>query len=87
MCGLGTTELLLILGIVLLLFGAKKLPELAKGLGGAMREFKKSTREQDETAELGGRREEDVRAVTKGSDDSKDDDAPTKPQGGGEGTA
>ena len=40
---LGGGELLIILFIVLLLFGAKKLPELAKGLGKSAREFKKAT--------------------------------------------
>ncbi|GAB4342625.1 MAG: twin-arginine translocase TatA/TatE family subunit [Calditrichia bacterium] len=38
--GLGPTEIFLILLIVLLLFGAKRLPELAKGLGNGIREFK-----------------------------------------------
>jgi sec-independent protein translocase protein TatA len=41
MFGLGTTELLIIAGIVLLVFGAKRLPEIGKGLGGAIREFRK----------------------------------------------
>ncbi len=40
MFGLGTTELLIIAGIVLLIFGAKRLPEIGKGLGGAIREFR-----------------------------------------------
>jgi sec-independent protein translocase protein TatA len=40
MFGLGTTEILIIGGILLLIFGAKKLPEIGKGLGGAIREFK-----------------------------------------------
>jgi sec-independent protein translocase protein TatA len=51
MCGLGQWELLVILGIILLLFGAKKLPELAKGLGGAVRALKKSANEPDELEE------------------------------------
>ena len=42
---LGGGEIILILAIVLILFGAKKLPELAKGLGQGIKEFKKATRE------------------------------------------
>jgi len=40
---LGGGEIILILAIVLILFGAKKLPELAKGLGQGIKEFKKAT--------------------------------------------
>lgn len=40
MFGLGPTELIIILVIVLLIFGAKRLPEIGKGIGGAVREFK-----------------------------------------------
>jgi sec-independent protein translocase protein TatA len=43
--GLGGWEVLLIFAVVLVLFGAKKLPELAKGLGTGIKEFKKATRE------------------------------------------
>lgn len=39
--GLGGGEILLLLGVALLFFGAKKLPELAKGMGSAITEFKK----------------------------------------------
>ena len=39
---LGGPDLIVILGIVLLLFGAKKLPELAKGMGQAVKEFNKA---------------------------------------------
>ena len=42
---LGGGEIILILALVLILFGAKKLPELAKGLGQGIKEFKKATRE------------------------------------------
>lgn len=42
---LGGWEIILILAVVLILFGSKKLPELAKGLGQGIREFKKATRE------------------------------------------
>ncbi|MCE3009771.1 MAG: twin-arginine translocase TatA/TatE family subunit [Proteobacteria bacterium] len=45
---LGMTELLLILGIVLLLFGPSKLPGLGKSLGEAIRGFKKGLNETDE---------------------------------------
>ncbi len=47
--GLGGGELIIVLGAVLILFGAKKIPEFAKGLGQGMKEFKKASREvQDE---------------------------------------
>ena len=42
---LGGWEIVLILAVVLILFGAKKLPELAKGLGQGIKEFKKATTE------------------------------------------
>ena len=42
---IGTTELLLIAGIALLLFGGKKLPEMMRGLGKGVREFKKGVHE------------------------------------------
>lgn len=42
MFGLGRGEIILIFLLVLLLFGGKKLPEVAKGLGKAMREFRKA---------------------------------------------
>lgn len=42
---IGTTELLLISGIALLLFGGKKLPEMMRGLGQGVREFKKGVNE------------------------------------------
>jgi len=47
---LGGWEIVLILAVVLILFGAKKLPELAKGLGHGIKEFKKAT--SDVTNEL-----------------------------------
>ena len=42
---LGGWEIVLILAVVLILFGAKKLPELARGLGQGIKEFKKATNE------------------------------------------
>ncbi len=43
---LGPTELLIILAVILVLFGGRKLPELAKGLGQGLREFKTAMREE-----------------------------------------
>jgi sec-independent protein translocase protein TatA len=43
--GIGIQELLLILLIILILFGAKKVPELARGFGNGIREFKKAVKE------------------------------------------
>jgi sec-independent protein translocase protein TatA len=48
MFGLGTQELIIILGIALFIFGAKKLPEIGKGLGKSIREFKSSVSGEDE---------------------------------------
>ena len=41
----GGWQIILIIALVLILFGAKKIPELAKGLGTGIKEFKKATRE------------------------------------------
>jgi len=46
MFGLGTQELLIILFILVLLFGSKKLPELARGMGQAMKEVKKGLEDE-----------------------------------------
>ena len=44
MGNLGATEILLILVVVVLLFGGRKIPELMKGIGQGMKEFKKASR-------------------------------------------
>ena len=49
---IGSTEILIILFIVLLLFGAKKLPELAQALGKGIREFKRSVHEIEEEVKV-----------------------------------
>jgi sec-independent protein translocase protein TatA len=46
--GIGAQELLLILLIILLLFGAKKIPEIARGLGKSVAEFKKGAKDIEE---------------------------------------
>ena len=43
--GLGTTEVLVIMVVILIFFGAKRIPELARGLGKGIREFKDATKE------------------------------------------
>jgi sec-independent protein translocase protein TatA len=48
MFGLGPTELIIILVIVVILFGATRLPEIGKGIGEAIKNFKKSTSEPPE---------------------------------------
>jgi len=50
----GPTELLLIFLAVLLLFGSKRIPEVAQGLGKGIRDFKKAMREtEDEVSKIG----------------------------------
>jgi sec-independent protein translocase protein TatA len=47
LAGIGPTEITLILVIVLLFFGGKKIPELMKGLGQGMKEFKDASKGED----------------------------------------
>lgn len=47
MFGLGATELLIILGIIIVIFGARRLPELGSGLGKAIKGFKAGIREDE----------------------------------------
>ncbi len=59
----GFQELLFILLILVIFFGAKRLPELAKGLGQGIKEFKKATREMDD---------EDVPKIEEKSDEKEE---------------
>jgi len=45
---MGATEIILIIVAIVLLFGAKKIPELAQGIGKGMKEFKKAVKEVEE---------------------------------------
>jgi sec-independent protein translocase protein TatA len=60
MFGLGYQELLIILVIVLVLFGANRLPELARSLGSSVKEFKKGVNEaqKDDTTSAAKKEEE-----------------------------
>ena len=51
MFGLGSTELIVVLIIVLVLFGGRKIPELMSGVGKGIRSFKKDMNEEDEEAD------------------------------------
>jgi len=51
--GIGTWEILLIFLVALLLFGAKRIPEIAKGLGKGITEFKKAVRDVKDEIETG----------------------------------
>jgi sec-independent protein translocase protein TatA len=48
----GATEMIIILVIVIILFGAKKIPDLAKGIGKGMKEFKDAKEGKDENGEI-----------------------------------
>ncbi|MEE8449449.1 MAG: twin-arginine translocase TatA/TatE family subunit [Thermodesulfobacteriota bacterium] len=52
MFGLGMPELLVILGIAFLIFGAKRLPDIGKSLGSAIRNFRKSVSGKEEPQEI-----------------------------------
>lgn len=49
---IGTTQIILIVIVILLLFGAKKIPELMKGLGGGIKEFKNASKDEVEEGEI-----------------------------------
>jgi len=52
--GLGSGEIVLVVVVILVLFGAKKIPEFAKGLGKGISEFKKASREVTDEIERAG---------------------------------
>lgn len=56
---LGMPEILVILVVVLLLFGGKKIPELMKGLGTGVREFKNASKGEDQTPPNSKKEEEE----------------------------
>jgi TatA/E family protein of Tat protein translocase len=72
MFGIGMPEMLVILALALIVIGPKKLPDLAKSLGRAMREFKKATNEFKETIQLEGELSEVKETFNDISDGVKD---------------
>jgi sec-independent protein translocase protein TatA len=68
MFGLGSQELLIILIIAMVIFGAGKLPQIGEGMGKAIRNFKKSAKEAEEAIDITP--EEDKKKLEK--DDSKE---------------
>jgi sec-independent protein translocase protein TatA len=62
MFGLGYQELLLILVIVLILFGAQRLPDLARSLGSSVKEFKKGVNELKDDTSSAQKKDEDKKA-------------------------
>ena len=54
MGGIGAQELVIILLILLVIFGGRKIPELAKGLGRGIKEFKKASGDDDDDKLSGG---------------------------------
>ena len=49
---IGAPQIILIIAVVLLLFGGRKIPELMKGLGSGIKEFKNATKEEENTSNL-----------------------------------
>ena len=69
----GPMELIIVLVVILLLFGAKRIPELARGLGSGVREFKAGTKEGqlEDKNEKDKTDEEGVTSETKTEDEAK----------------
>lgn len=77
MFGMGPWEIILILIVILLLFGARRLPEMAQGLGKGIKEFRKAMK--DTTDEIKGSVDADQKTTGTGSPPNttpKDDQKP-----------
>jgi sec-independent protein translocase protein TatA len=78
---IGMPELIIGLVVILLLFGAKRVPELARGLGSGVREFKKGTQEGEvEKQEEEEKKDEQLEASKNGHEDEArlEDDSPSE---------
>lgn len=69
MFGLGTHELIIVLFIAFLIFGAKRLPEIGSGLGKAIKEFKKSSKEIEADTR---KQKEDIQSSAEKAKENKD---------------
>lgn len=76
---IGTTELLLIAGIALLLFGGKKLPEMMRGMGKGVKSFKEGLAEpsEQEMEQMRSMQEEEQKESPQQADDTANTEAPT----------
>lgn len=70
--GLGGWEILLIMLVILIFFGAKRIPELARGLGKGIREFKDATTEIKDNIEDGGMKNTTSKTDSSESNKTKD---------------
>jgi sec-independent protein translocase protein TatA len=61
----GVTEIILILLVVVLLFGGRKIPELMKGLGQGMKEFKKASKVEDDSDNMSAEDKTETESKTK----------------------
>ena len=61
MFGLGTTEILVIALIILLLFGGRKIPELMKGLGKGVKSFKDGMKEVEKDVDINDEKKEETK--------------------------
>ncbi len=68
---IGMPELVIGLVVILLLFGAKRVPELARGLGSGVREFKKGTQEGEVEKEKEQEKEEEQLEASRSEDEAK----------------
>jgi sec-independent protein translocase protein TatA len=77
---IGMPELIIGLVVILLLFGAKRVPELARGLGSGVREFKKGTQEDEVEKKEEEKDEEQLEASKNGHEDEArlEDDSPAE---------
>lgn len=60
----GITEIILILLVIVLLFGGRKIPELMKGIGQGMKEFKKASKVEGEDNKAAGKSKEEAETTT-----------------------